>query len=804
MRDFPHMGNPGFPHMGNPGFPRNDGNVYRYENNVDYNVWKPSTKVKLLCVNWDSAYVNVPGFESDEQRNRWFDAENGYIAGLTVASELMPDNSIKLPFNFAQASMYNYMMVEFPDVPGATEQRQRWFYFINDLQSLAKDTTRFFLQRDEWVTFINDVEINGMMLERGHFPVAKSNVDSYLKNPIANNGMLLSPDFTASDARNVASESHVIINDTDMKACFSVTTALRGAWGSKDADGWSTPAASNNVAQGVAAPASFCIDAGELSSFLSDVDSQLPNFKQCVKAVFFAPAKLLNIETAFDFCGHRCAYISASQKEFQLLKLDKTKFGYAEKYADLAKLYTSPYARIEISDENGLIATVNVEDTNGTIKLEAALSLAFPALKISRHLTGINGSDAFVRFRNADSRIFNFGGDWYKTLGEWNVQTFAVYQSGHNATDFGTYYNRVQSTLSANNAYTSAAASADTGKANADRSANTGEANVNRSSSAAVSNTATQAAANTTITNRSNQASTTDTSLGNALNQALQAWDAGYSRSTTQAENEAQTQSAAVSSAGNAISGIASNIGNPAGMVGALVGGAISGATTAATTAITTNLSSTKTEATIANSQSKLNSTNRNNTDRNGNQSSANTANTATTNSASTGITARNAATANSNAAASASTAKSNATATQSTAKSNANRSKETALSAVSNSYKQGGLSAPREYGSASGGNAAVRPIGMFANVVTLPKGALEQVASQFKRFGYMLNQYVEIETFNVMSEFSYWKASDLWLLGTKGVPEAAQETIKAAIMNGVTVWRNPDHIGTVSVYDNN
>lgn len=816
---------PTFPHMGNPGFPGNNGDVYRYENVVDYAKWKPETRVRLLNVNWDSGYANVPGFETEEVRDAWFEKQPSTVEVLQVATELAPDGSIKLPLAYAQASMFNYLQVTFPTVPGAASQRRNWFYFITDLEALDRGATRFYLQRDEWTCFINDVSVNSMMLERGHYPVAESSVEAYLSDPIANNSMLLAPDVTAGSPRNVSSESHVIMNDKDMMACIATTANMGGSWGTKDASGWATPAASTNTAQGVPAPAVFAVKVADFGTFLSNVDSQLPNFKATVKAVFFASSKLLSLGSAFTFCGVSCNYVSAAQQSFELLKLSKEKFGYDARFADLAKLYTSPYAQIEIADENGVFATVNVEDCSNVVTLNASLQLAFPAIKIERSLTGINGAAQSFTFANLSERSFKGGGDWYKTLGSWEVPTFGILQSGHDATDYGTYYNRVQAQKAADNAYTSAEASAgnarsnvkasaSTAQSNAYDSANTAVANTQRSSSAAVSNTATQTAANTAVMERSNSASATDTDLSNDLNDSNQAWDAGYSRDCQQAEATAENQSAAVTAASTAANVATSVATNPTGALGAVIGGIVQGAGAAINAGISINLASTKTEAGISNAQAKVDSGNANASQRNDNQRTANAYFTQTQNAASTAVTANNAATANSNAAASASTAKGNADRSKSTADSNADntysttvanaaRSKQTAESAIANAYAQGGLSAPSEFGSVAPGSAAVKPMGVFANVVTLPKGDVARIASQFKRWGYALDQYVDVSSWNVMKEFSYWKASDLWLVGSNGVPEAAQETIKAAIMNGVTVWRNPERIGEVSIYDN-
>ena len=825
-----------FPHMANENYPLNDGNVYLYENNFDYKKWVPNTKIKLLNIKWDSQYSNVAGFESNELREKWFKAQNGNETMLTIASELMPDGSVKLPLTFEEVSQYNYMQVIFPEVKSSKAQRRFWYFFIEDFESLSQNTTKLYLNLDIWTCFINEVKISGLILERGHFPVAKTNVETYLKNPYENNDLLLEPDVIISEARNVSNVSSFVINDKNMYACFCLTSNPQADWGSKNNNDWVTPCAQNNITQGVNTTYVLAIKADVLPTFLANVDFYIANFKNTVLAVFFAPEKLLSFSASFTFCDTTCYRVEATQKSFNLITLNKEMFGYDSKIADLAKLYTSPYAKIEIADENGFITDVKIEDCNGSIDLNVCLNLAFPSLSIDRFLTDVNGANNSLTFANVTERNFKFGGDWYKTISSWNIQTFAVFESGYNVTDFSTFYNREQSEIALTNAYESAVESANTAQTNANESANTAQTNANESantaqtnanasadnalsnvyalSSASFANNATQITANSAIASTSNSGSATDTSLGNALNQALQAWDAGYSRSTTQAENEAQTQSASVALAGTVLSTIGAIANNPAGAVSTIANGVVQGATTAASTAITTNLSSTKTEAGISNSQSKTSATSTNNIDRNNNQISVNTSNVQTQNSAMTAITSQNASTANSNASASNTTARNNASRTRNTSINNASRtrntsinnasrSKDTAVNAISNSFAQGGLNAPSIFGTMGNGTVPTRPIAMFANIITLPKGALAKIGTEFKRYGYNLNQYIEFETFNVMKNFSYWKAKELWLTSSKGVNANSQNIIKNIIMSGVTVWKNPEKIGEVNFYDN-
>lgn len=771
MKTFPHMGNAGFPNTQNI-------NVYAYENNFDYTRWQPNVQIKLCNVPWCSTYENVPGFETDDERDEWFANIEGRTVDLASETHLLPDGSVKLPLPFNVLSMYNYITVEFPPPTSAENpiayqkqpSRLRWFFFITDVRSIAGSTTEAVLQRDDWTTFYNDCQISYLMLERGHYPVAQINVSQYLENPIENNRYLSAPDVNYGTARNVVKTETIVWNDGQMWACIATNANARGGWGTwAEGDVPSgatakTPASAMPSVQGVPSASVFAVPASELSSFLANVESTVPQFKQSVRGMFLAPEKLLNLGTSFTFCNTTCRSVGATQKSFELVDLDTSMFGFEPKYASLAKLYTSPYSHIEITNENGIVATVNIEDTTGTIDAKAALNLAWPSVSLDCVLTGINGNNASVTFQTIDERRFAFGGDWYKTLSSWNVPIFAVTLDGGTAYDVGSEYSRVQQGSAASTAYSNAL----------------------RNSAVTTNNTALQIAANVAMTETSNAAAAKDTLYSNELNQALQAWNAGYSRNCQAAEADAETQQSAVSISAGAIGSATSAMmsaakGDVLGAVSNVISGISSGVTTAANTSISINLAESKVNLGVQNSQAQVTSTNNNNTQRTGIQNDCNTDNMSTQNSTSSAQAANSVNAMNANAAA----------------------SRDLAYGGISNARKQGALNAPMVYGSENPSTATVRPMMLSANIVTQPKGCIAAAGDMFLRYGYALNQQADASKLNLMKHFTFWKAVDVWCVGTDGVPESAQEVVKSVFINGVTVWKKPEEIGRVSIYDN-
>nr|DAU86376.1 MAG TPA: Major tail protein [Bacteriophage sp.] len=803
-----------FQHLNDTAYPGLNTNVYAYKNTFDYTRWGENVRIKALNVLWDGR-ANVPYFADDSARDAWFDAQGGAAMTLTSAINVLPDDTVPLPFPFSVASRYNYLMVEFPVMPSAGNPIEyegehgthRFYFFLRAIEQRAANCTLCAIERDEWVTFANSCECDYLMLERGHAPMQAMSAHTFLENPLANNGLLLAPDVNYGAPSNVAATYETVLNDSDIYALIATSADPRGAWGSKASDDWRVPAGSLYNTQGAPTTYVFAVPVGDLTAFMGNIDRDAPQFKATVKAVFLVAGKLLSLGERFEFGGVMCNLVNARPVDVPLIDLDESMFGYDAKYSSIAKLYTSPYAHIEVTNELGEVTEVRIEDTVGKLELNVALSLSYPLAGIDAHLLGIGGSKRrYVTFRNMTDRETELQGTWYKNLMHWDVPTYSVTQRAEVQNDYATHYSREQQAVSYNNAYDSAVASANTAKSNADASADTSVANTANSGQAQTANTAIAVAANTATVARSNQASTLITSIGNSTSQAAQAYDAGLQRGVQESDASAVAATTLTNAIGNVAGSVLSGAlsGNPVGAAAGLAGGIVSAATSGVNAAVMLNASSTKVELSISNSQSKVTSQNSSNASMTEAQTSAQTDNSNTASEAATNQTANSVSTANANASNSASTAKANAGRTQATSIANAGRARDTSVSAVEKSIKQAGLSAPYSFGSDSGGSVSInRPMLASANIVTQPKGAIAQAGDAMLRYGYALNQQWHVESFAIMPKFTYWKASEAWVYPTKGAPEAARERIKALLENGVTVWTNPDEVGKVTIYDN-
>ena len=770
-----------FPHIANV-------NTYKYDNSFDYGRFDaPQMELMICTVPWDmgeahignrtiSGIGNVVYFGSKAERDKWFDdiPDSECYRFTTKFKELHRSLEIDVPVPYDMCAKHNYLVVRYAKFANEDSPIQyegddglrEWFWFIREVEFLAPNTTRLHLLDDAFQTWIYDINVSGMLLERGHAPMFAMKAAEYLANPIENNEYLLTADVNYGDATQVSHIDAITLNAGTMYACVATTANPMGSWGTKGAGTWKVPASASYSNQGAPSVYVFAMAASNLSAFLAIVDSTIPQFKQTIQAVFFASDTLLALAGSFTFGGVRCYGVNATRKTIDLATLDKSDFGYGADYADIAKLYTYPYSHIEITDENGEVDIIKVEDTSGKLKVSALLSLAYPFVNVEAHLQGVGGNaSTTITFKNVNEHSITLTGKWYETLRTWQVPTFAVVLNPATEYDYSSYFDRAQAVVDYTAAQNNANASADTLTANA----------------------ALATAANSAITARSNQS-------------------ANESASNTVTYNDSVATAATTLNTITAISTIAANqmqgsISAQSGMASSAVGAAASalnGDAIGAVSSIANGIigaASTMASVNVANGQTSVQASGANvGTRANASASDTKTnADTATQTSAASDIAASQNALTSGTAANSAATQKANAT-----------RTANAAQSAIDNGISQAALNAPSLFGSFANGDSAVtKPMAIMANVVTQSKAAISSAGDEFLRYGYMFEkQWAFDGDWNVGKYFTYWKLRDFWV-SNLNVPDMYMDKIRFFLFGGVTVWRKPEYIGHVSVYDN-
>lgn len=782
MSRFPHLtanGNESdFPNIANV-------KTYDYDNKLDYSRFDNVQMNITLCkVPWDmgeahvgnrtiSGIGNVVWFGDKETRNAWFDAipDDECYRFATKYKELHRDNSIVVPIPFDVAARYNYVAVEYEPFASAgdlleyeeTGGLENWYWFVREVEFLAPNSTRLHLLNDAWQTFIYDMDIPYMMLERGHYGMHQTSADQYLSNPIANNSYLLAREELEPNAPRIGTSTHEhVFNTGNMYAVVITSANATGAWGSKSGGDWHTPS-TQGYNQGVPTYRAFAVAASSFASFVSNMVADVPQFMQTVQAVCFVGSSLLDLGASFTFCSTTCYNVGATYKRATVHQIAKSDFGYNENYADIAKLYTYPYAVIVVTDSNGDETEIRIEDTNGKIELDYCLSLVYPWLQIDGAITS-SGKTARrnISFANVSNRNMPIGGNWFDMLVQYEIPTFGLYESAAKVNDYATHFDRAQQAYAGDNA----------------------QANQNANAANAVNNAAVTTAANSAVTAASNTSASAVQANAFAYNIAVCGTAntvVSDTASSTIAANEQQGALAAASGAiTGAVSGIAS--GNPAAAAAGVINGLVGAASTIASTNIANGL--TATQAGITQSSNLAN---------------MNQSNTKGVSDATAQIAAANDICSANNTATSSHAANDSATITA-----NATRDRATVTNAINNQIAQAALGAPETFGeSGNGEHSATRPLAIYSNVITQDDYTIKRCGDDFLRYGYSLDAQIEFDgNWCVMPKFTYWRLTDFWVKGLQ-VPDLYVDKIRFFLFGGVTVWRKPEDIGNTSIYEN-
>lgn len=661
-----------FPLLNDTKYPNiNNVNVYGYQNDFDYTRWTPNTKLKLVNVRWNGDYNDVVKFDSNETRDQFFDelAETQGCAEILNTNVRMDKTTVKVPIPFDKAVMYNYLVV---DIPIATSEDnpinyesadgfRRWHFFIQDWVNLAPSTTALTLALDVWTQYINSIGINYMLLERGHAPVAKSDVDSYLANPMDNSEYLLAKDVNFGDDTITRGGKFIPFGNGDKYICFAstctssqlsnlgtISTGQSGftnptfsnasdypdnsnrwgyqynvnnySWGTdKSYKGTKTPAG-NSVTTDGRIPNNttvYAVPSSDASQFLNDLLNTQPTFLKTVLGCFMVDKSLVATKARYTIAGHTVYELQSMETALGSFKLSKDMFGYDKKYQRFAKLYTYPYAELEVTDNNGKVASVRIEST-GDIRAQAITAIAFPYLNMRVFLTGISGigSESYKwtdLFGTHDESISN--SDWYKFCFDFNIPMYALYMDGQTSWNIQNYNRTITNgrnsalinyhnyVRQADNVYANSIAESNTAEINAHSSSNTQAANAKRSSSTSHTNTNNQANtlvsnntnscnANTDITANNNATLTANTeraialdSSNNVIANYLLNNNNKYSNnlmiSTTKVENETSISTTDNSSWSNGVASVASGA-----VTGGIAGSAVPAIGTATGVAI--------------------------------------------------------------------------------------------------------------------------------------------------------------------------------------------------------------------------
>lgn len=900
--DFPHLSDTNFPLLDNV-------NVYSYRNQFDYTRWKPNTRVTLTNVLWDSDYNDVVKFDSNERRDEWFDTkQERFQVTLTSDHSLPPEGGIKLPIPFDVANRFNYMYVEVPMMTSADDPIEyesedglkRWYFFVDDVSSRAPNTTMFHLSLDVWAQFHNDLTIKYMFLERGHAPVAASDTDAYLSDPLNNNEYLLAPDITPSNASVTRENMFIPFGDGVKYVCIASTCApsqlaslggvIHGSadytfgnisysdvdarygyqlqvngYGIGNGDDYGNLRAPSNpinkggrIANNVTCYAIAASQVYGNGTFFDSVMSTCPQFMRTIQGCFIATEEMLSFGSSYTLAGHTLMVCNGRDTTIDLPTLTKDDFKYPARYQRFAKLYTYPYASIELTDNEGNVRVVRIENTS-KMQVHKIAEVAFPFVSTRMYFTGINGSGSSTySWKELDGSTIQAtipDSDWFDYCFDHEIPCYALYMDAETAWYLDNFNSTIRSArLGHLAAYHNSVRSANTARANAVDSNDTAYKNTDADATTLTTNTANTTATNsantnaTVATNSAKTAQSNSTSTANdSENRTTASWNntaAAEASITTTAEEQQVTSSSAWNTGfgqvagsigataaagamyGMAAGSVAPGAGNLAGLAaGAAVGTGVGIVQTAASWAagmqnaqLTVQASSATLGASLAASNASYAANVSGSAVITQNLNTERTQHTNQDNSLLQTHTANNNANLTENNGNTATTMRNNMNRTRNTSNANAGHTREASVLNAKETLES--ARNPAQFALYDKRNGAPVPVGSYAGdptsdymrtrgvqmrVRTMPDSDVRQVGDWFTRYGYAANMIWDVDTSGLcpMKYFCYWKCADVWVDDRESSNSMATSMVSTMLTRGVTVWNNPDEVGRVNVYDN-
>lgn len=741
---------------------------------------------------------------------------------------------------------------------------RRWYYFIDDMTQFAPNTTELHISVDYWMTFINIVNIPYLMLERGHAPMFKAkNVDTYLTNPLIYTDYLMTEDFNFNEHDTFISTSNFVpIGNGEKYVCFCAPYNVSDfeLFDGTDYVGVSTPPTfsntnerwgyqlqvndylwkygntdysyaqlpvNNEIQDGTMLGCNcYAIKGTDAYQFFNYMAENHVNFLNGIQAVFVLDDSLFTISSSFQFHGYTLYKLSKKISNTPVL-LTKEMFGFDEKYSEITKLYTFPYSKLEFTDDNGNTFDVKIEEC-GHIDMHIETSLMFPYLNINILFTNIGGQNgSYYEWKSIDSvqstQKMMWASDFSKYMMNWNIPTYSIFVSSETAFAVENFAGIEAERQRAIIDYKNPVRLANTTAENAANTYSTITGNVNIETGKNVDN---QTKINDTRVNMLDfKLENSFTNFKNANKIVINNTANANRVYQTKLKDESNTLTNALTDATNTFVSVSANITTMSDIgaslttanIGSIASAGISGIAGQAMASVTAGKNSSEALATTTyndncntaygnySTEIERIQTFKLNSDYNNQKLQMEYDNAAEI--------LRDEYIVNANKVSS----DTQASNTQATETANADYTRNAVVVAeqnilaqkqleVESRYKNERLKKPQVYYNYNGD--ALPDIyerrGVRYNVRIQPYGSIARTGDLFLRFGYALNQvWNMLRGFNYGKHFTYWKTIDAWINDGSGTANIACTVIEKILEKGVTVWRKPEEIGMVSIYDN-
>ena len=854
-------------------------NPYERREDFDYSRYDYTATIKLCRVPWTPDYRHTVNWTSASARGAYFADIDGEPVELQNGFVRIQTERINVPVPLDVALTYNYVWLQVPQLTQAspidyeTHGIRSIGAFVTDAIYYAPSSTELVLSIDYWTTYLPHLQVHQLYLDRGHAPMWAMSASEYLTNPLDNSYDLLTPDVNYGDRGIVrdgkmlsASQSacvYVLATTIPYASIDLIPTAVAGVavgptWSDTQErfghqlqvngytweygytyDGMKSPNDPTHY-DGNAATGYYyygLLGSAVASGALQTLLHALPPLATTCAALYVVPQDVVvfgNVHTISGVqlheIGTKTGFVPMGQ-----LSLSVSAFGYPDRYKDIAKLYTLPYASIELSDDAGQTVSIAIESIAGsTLDVVQRISAAFPFLSWQALAANVanataTGSSRYVWHDVTGSTqtldVLDTSLDYVIELG---IPTYQLLLDA--ATDAGSqnYIEAQQQRENARVAYQNAMRTANNAMENALDSNATAYTNATASNATAWTNTA--SSADTALANIQNTGQTQNANADNqnnartgktsrAIQLASDLWNSNQSHIADTGNLDADFSAVAsdINLKSEALSATASSFMSAAmgNVVGALSSG-FSGLISITTSGALAGLSFDNQQQRVAEAQGYDTRNTEAQTDNMSDQ-------TLIDNALNSAVTSLNVATNNVNAQNVHTTTKANATRTKSTGDANAGRTKSTGDSNATynrstseanaktnmivaqdvwlNGMRQLDAMPPVAHGSNAGEAAqdAWKAKGIHARIVTQSDSAISRAGDAMLRYGY---QYEGIWTVSSWCpsdrDYCYWKSGDVFANAASLDNPTVERAFERIMMDGTTVWNDPEKIGAV------
>lgn len=708
----------------------------------DWSVWQQDTTVTLTAVSWDNSYKDVVMFGRQNSKYKSLDSYlDSKTNNRTYRNLAYQDvnRPIRIPVGIGVAQFYNYVRVTSPRQPVDDDIPRTFYYFITDVRRVAPDTTEIIVQLDVWNTYRDNVSFGNCYLERGHVLMAE-------KERFADHGRRF---LTVPEGLNIGSEyvgryghTEVLSNGNNYLVMVSTTISWEKDFGTKDNPklNMATGTYSQNMFNGV----NIYIMTVPTWQGISAALSQFPWISQGIISIQGVPHTLINLP------------------KLKKISMVNIKFGAG------VYVYT-----LDDSDKRGAInSSKDIKMISGwrnklTRNIPARYS-GFDKLKTYPYtqitITAFTGNPLILKpecWNDEDMTVTQFAQVsppnnrviWSPV--NYNIQNKPTDNSVAGQAMLGDFWGQqtgiynwptyMMANDGARLAYASQAHSINWSYHNADWSQQKALQSASTAASQASNSIANMGAQNNVAVSARNQQTATANSA-RSQNQHYQ--------------NMANWGNATVNGLGSIARG------GGAGVVGALVGvGGAAISNMAGNASLAVNNAAATQSTDIANA--------------------ASTASTAISQSGASYVRDTN----------------------KQLADYVANGDYANAVAGINAKVQDLNVVPPSTVGQMGGEtfNISTWVWAVVAQVRSITDGAMDVLCNYWARYGYAIDRYFYRlnDSMDVMSRFTYWKVSELYLTPKNWCPQNYLNTLRGIFEKGVTVWNSPDDVGQVSIFDN-